>query len=183
MSSVTEAELKASAVAPRVTQEGLEANIRSYNTFNVYDTLMALNKANPDNQAPVPEELKTLTMCVMVLNNGYTVTGQSACADPKNYNADIGNRLAIQDAKEKIWPLMGYALKEELYVSGGGTFVDRMEREAKELESKLSKAQAFAETDTFLRLPVEEQQLQHAQRKAMAEYHAVLMRRLARQAM
>ncbi len=181
MKPVTEDELKASATAPRVTKEGLEANIKAYYTFNVLEALEALNEKNPGHQMPLLPELGVLTFAVMVLNNGYTVTGQSACADPANYNAEIGGRLAIEDAKRAIWPLMGYALKEELHLNGGGTFVDRMEREAQELSSKLSKAEAFSETDTFLALDIEEQRLQHAQRKAMADYLDVLKRRLARQ--
>lgn len=93
--SVTETELKAHAAerkAPRVTLEQLEANIFSSKFF--YDD--------------------TLTLCVITLANGFKVTGESACADPKMYNKDIGDRLAFDDAKRKIWSLMGYALKEKV---------------------------------------------------------------------
>jgi hypothetical protein len=59
-------------------------------------------------------ELGLLTICVMVLDNGYTVLGKSACADPANFNEEIGRRLAREDAVRQIWPLMGYALKTKL---------------------------------------------------------------------
>lgn len=58
--------------------------------------------------------LRLLTFCVLVLRNGFTVTGESACASPENFNADIGRRIARENAINKIWPLMGYALKERL---------------------------------------------------------------------
>ena len=61
--------------------------------------------------------LNLLTFCVLVLRNGFTVTGESACASPENFDAEIGRKIARQNAEQKIWPLMGYALKERL-ISG-----------------------------------------------------------------
>ena len=58
--------------------------------------------------------LSLLTFCVLVLKNGFTVTGESACASPENFDAELGRKIARQKAVEKIWPLMGYALKERL---------------------------------------------------------------------
>ena len=55
-----------------------------------------------------------LTVCCLTLNNGFTVTGESACASPENFNADIGRQIAFKNAREKIWPLEGYLLKEKL---------------------------------------------------------------------
>jgi hypothetical protein len=51
----------------------------------------------------------------LVLRNGFTVTGESACASPENFDAGIGRKIARQNAEQKIWPLMGYALKQELH--------------------------------------------------------------------
>ena len=56
-----------------------------------------------------------LTVCVITLMNGFTVTGESACVSPENYNAGIGNKVAFDNAREKIWELEGYLLKEKLY--------------------------------------------------------------------
>lgn len=64
--------------------------------------------------APALPALSLLTFCVLVLKNGFTVTGESACASPENFDAEIGRKIARQNAVQKIWPLMGYALKEKL---------------------------------------------------------------------
>lgn len=60
----------------------------------------------------------TLTICVLTLQNGFKVTGESACADPANFNAAKGAELARKAACEKIWPLLGYALRDRLYQQG-----------------------------------------------------------------
>ena len=62
-----------------------------------------------------PQQLDLLTFCVIVLKNGFTVTGESACASPENFNAKIGQKVAYGNAREKIWELEGYLLKEKLY--------------------------------------------------------------------
>ena len=56
-----------------------------------------------------------LTVCVLTLENGFTVTGEAACASPANYNKEIGDRIARDNAKEKIWVLEGYLLKQKLF--------------------------------------------------------------------
>ena len=56
-----------------------------------------------------------LTVCCMTLKNGFTVTGESACASPENFNEEIGQRIAYTNAREKIWALEGYLLKQKLY--------------------------------------------------------------------
>ena len=59
-----------------------------------------------------------LTVCVLTLENGFTVTGESACESPSNYNKEIGDRIARDNAKEKIWVLEGYLLKQRLFEEG-----------------------------------------------------------------
>lgn len=58
----------------------------------------------------------TLTLCVLTMKNGFTVTGESACADPANYNQEIGEKVAHDNAIEKLWPLEGYLLRERLHI-------------------------------------------------------------------
>lgn len=58
--------------------------------------------------------LGLLTFCVLVLRNGFTVTGESACASPENFDPQIGRDIAFKNAREKIWPLEGYLLKQRL---------------------------------------------------------------------
>ena len=56
-----------------------------------------------------------LTVCCLTLKNGFTVTGESACASPENFNAEIGQMIARGNARDKIWALEGYLLKEKLF--------------------------------------------------------------------
>jgi len=56
-----------------------------------------------------------LTVCCLTLRNGFTVVGESACASPENFNAELGQKIARTNAKEKIWMLEGYMLKQKLH--------------------------------------------------------------------
>ena len=98
--------------APRVTPADIEANIASEHYFTATDALVGMERG-PEWQA-TPKELDVLTFCVLVLRNGFTVTGESACASPENFDAEIGRKIARANAVQKIWPLMGYALKQKL---------------------------------------------------------------------
>jgi len=102
--------------APRVTMADIEANIASewYLSPGDGDYIAFLcSNAGRHGTAP-PDALRLLTFCVLVLRNGFTVTGESACASPENFDAEIGRKIARAAAVNKIWPLMGYALKEKL---------------------------------------------------------------------
>lgn len=117
-----EEEIKACGadVAPRITPADIEANIASEHYFTALDGATAQSE---DIESIWHDErdfgiekvpLSLLTFCVLVLRNGFTVTGESACASPENFNAEIGRKVARQNAINKVWPLMGYALKERL---------------------------------------------------------------------
>ena len=56
-----------------------------------------------------------LTVACMTLSNGFTVTGESACASPENFDAEIGRKIARENARNKIWQLEGYLLRQRLY--------------------------------------------------------------------
>jgi hypothetical protein len=56
----------------------------------------------------------TLTVCCLTLRNGYTVTGESACVSPENFDEGVGRRYAFDDAQRKVWNLEGYLLKERM---------------------------------------------------------------------
>ena len=56
-----------------------------------------------------------LTVCCLTLTNGFTVTGESACASPENFNVELGEKIARENARNKIWALEGYLLKQELH--------------------------------------------------------------------
>ena len=103
----------AGKTAPRVTPADIEANIDSEHYFTggegiagrCYREISTLHS---------PLQLELLTFCVLVLRNGFTVTGESACASPENYSQEIGRKIARANAVQKIWPLMGYELRTKL---------------------------------------------------------------------
>jgi hypothetical protein len=91
-----EREIRAKGLtAPRITPDALDAKI----TGEMYHVFPGT----------------TLTVCCLTLENGFTVTGQSAAASPENFDAEIGRTIARADAREKIWPLEGYLLRERLH--------------------------------------------------------------------
>ena len=55
-----------------------------------------------------------LTVCVLTLRNGFVVTGESSCVSLENFDEEIGNKIARENAENKIWELEGYLLREEL---------------------------------------------------------------------
>jgi len=81
--------------APRVTPERLEQVIAS-EQYHVFAGT-------------------TFTACLLTLENGYTVIGESACASPENFNAELGRKIARSNAVNKIWQLEGYLLKQSLH--------------------------------------------------------------------
>ena len=102
--------------APRVTPADVQANIASEHYFTASAGAVAsLPKGFTDTDLnAIPSVLGLLTFCVLVLKNGFTVTGESACASPENFDAEIGRRIARENAVQKIWPLMGYELRSKL---------------------------------------------------------------------
>lgn len=62
-----------------------------------------------------PAALGLLTICVLVLRNGFTVVGTSACASPANFDAELGRKIAYKHAVDQVWPLEGYLLKQRLH--------------------------------------------------------------------
>lgn len=139
-----EAEIQAKGLtAARVTPADIEANIASEHYFtaadgfrlrwlledhpmhetraSVYQIASSVNVRSYastctgiDVHADTPQALAQLTFCVLVLRNGFTVTGESACASPENFDAEVGRKIARQNAVAKIWPLMGYELRSRL---------------------------------------------------------------------
>lgn len=100
--------------APRITPADIEANIDSEHYFTggegvagrCYREISTLHS---------PLQLELLTFCVLVLKNGFTVTGESACASRENFDKEVGRKIARANAVNKVWPLMGYVLKEQLH--------------------------------------------------------------------
>lgn len=102
--------------APRVTPADIEANIASEYYFTGEEAVRGAQLSVPIGQATqgLAPSLHLLTFCVLVLRNGYTVHGVSACASAENFNVELGKRIARENAVREMWPLMGYALRNEL---------------------------------------------------------------------
>ena len=103
--------------APRITPQHIERIICYEMYFTAYDGFSGSAAENPDSvYAPIEalNSAKLLTFCVLTLENGFTVTGESACASPENFDAEIGRKIARQNAVNKIWLLEGYLLKQKL---------------------------------------------------------------------
>ena len=110
--------------APRVTPADIEANIASEHYFTAAEGVLgaASNIGGKGTKGLAVVEfdfasapaLPLLTFCVLALKNGFTVTGESSCASPENFDAEVVRKIARQNAVQKIWPLMGYELRTKL---------------------------------------------------------------------
>ena len=104
--------------APRITPDDIEANIISEHYFRADEAIWGADN-NPLEHQDVTESgvslgdatFACITICVLKLRNGFIVTGESACASPENFDAEIGQKIARDNAINKVWPLMGYELK------------------------------------------------------------------------
>lgn len=111
----------AGKVAPRIRPQDIDDTIVNAHYFTAGDGCLGEWQYRYDTgeglvepMEPVPVPLQTLTFCVLVLKNGFTVTGESACASPENFDPAIGREIAYKNAREKIWVLEGYRLKSKL---------------------------------------------------------------------
>lgn len=103
----TEAECAKGRTAPRVSLDDIKANIACEYHFTADKAL--------GEDVPYPASLSLLSVCILVLQNGFTLIGKSAPASAENFDADLGRKLAYEDAVRQCWPLMGYELRERLY--------------------------------------------------------------------
>lgn len=113
--------------APRVTPADIEAEITHEFYFTPPRALEAddareifhLDNGMGPGESPLPQALNLLTFCVLVLRNGFTVIGKSACASPENFDAEIGRDIARENALREIWPLLGFRLRDQLHAKKG----------------------------------------------------------------
>jgi hypothetical protein len=111
--SLESADKEAAAVAvpgaPRVSLADIEKAIAAEFAFTADQAAVAICP----NKLP-PPSLALLSICILVLYNGFTIIGKSAPASAANFNADLGKKLAREDAVRQCWPLMGFALRDRL---------------------------------------------------------------------
>lgn len=103
----TDAESAAVAVAPRVALADIEAKIAERYDFTAGELLRLRGEA-------LGGTLDKLSVCILVMRNGFAVIGKSAPASPANYDAALGHKFAYEDAIRQLWPLEGYRLRCEL---------------------------------------------------------------------
>lgn len=109
-----EAQIQAKGkTAPLVTPADIEAEIASEHYFTAGEGI-AGRCYREVSTLHSPQSLELLTFCVLVLKNGFTVTGESACASPENFDAERDRSIARENAVEKIWPLLGFRLRDKL---------------------------------------------------------------------
>lgn len=108
--------------APRVTPQHIQSLIVGEYYFTAADGVQqSLHKQDDLTRlCGAHAELDLLTFCVLVLKNGFTVTGESACASPENFDGEIGRKIARENAVNKIWMLEGYLLKQSLSEAKNG---------------------------------------------------------------
>ena len=100
--------------APRVTPQRIQEVIAEEHYFTAENGVIGAT-IDPDVIVAKAQPLRLLTFCVLTLQNGFTVTGESACASPENFDAEIGRKIARENAINKVWMLEGYLLKQQLH--------------------------------------------------------------------
>lgn len=105
--AVTDAASAAVATHPRVTLDDIKNAIAEQYDFPASKALEAMG-------CPTSQPTDLLSICILVMRNGFTVIGKSAPASPENFNAELGRKFAYEDAIRQLWPLMGFALRDKL---------------------------------------------------------------------
>lgn len=104
----TEAECAAGRTAPRVSLQDIQDAVSAV-LFKTGEELAPSAWSGKELDA-----VRGLTVAIVVLANGWTVIGKSAPVSLENFDADLGQKLAYEDAVNQVWPLMGFALKQQL---------------------------------------------------------------------
>lgn len=114
MSHMEEVERRSAALykAPRVSLGDIKAAIAKRYDFTAASALEGMSGNGATFAANAPEAL--LSICLLVMQNGFTVIGKSAPASPENFDPAYGKELAYEDAIKQVRPLMGYALRDRL---------------------------------------------------------------------
>lgn len=107
----TDNEAKAVQKGQRVALADIEAYIAERYDLNLARVLASTAGLN----VPKDHPTQVMSLCVLVLKNGFVVFGESASADPVNFDAALGAKFAYENAVRKIWPLMGFNLRSKLH--------------------------------------------------------------------
>ncbi len=143
--------------APRLTPESIDSVIVSED-YHVFDS-------------------SCLTVCCLTLKNGFTVSGESACASPENFNKELGQKIAKENARNKIWMLEGYLLKQKLF-SEPSNYQERVIKEKDELQEKIDKLKGFIDSDSIKKLDDANCHALLEQYEVMIDYRDILLARI-----
>lgn len=108
----TEAASAAVVTHPRVRLQDIEGAIAGRYDVMANDAVCEAARIGADGKPTNP--LALLSICILVMRNGFTVIGKSAPASPENFNAELGRKFAYEDAVRQLWPLMGFSLRDKL---------------------------------------------------------------------
>lgn len=140
------------ATAPRVSLADLNAAVSSEHYFSALDGVDGYYRGGPEAQGVAnANALKLLTICVLVLHNGFTILGKSAPASAENFDAEKGRMFAREDAIRQLWPLMGFSLRDQLHALKGVATRDQIVASAEGYRSQTNLAQATLEEQRSLR--------------------------------
>lgn len=96
-----------------VSKDSIEAKIKHVAFINAGEAVEATDGGTTHQD--ILDNLSLVTICIIILENGFKVEGVSACVDPANYNEEIGRKCAYENAFEKIWQLEGYLLRQAMF--------------------------------------------------------------------
>ncbi|MFA7188521.1 MAG: Gp49 family protein [Sphaerochaetaceae bacterium] len=123
----------------------------------------------------------TTTVAMLTTKTGWDLTGISACVDPANFNEEVGRKWAREDALKKLWPLLGFRLKDKLHLLAQApvsTFAGRLMDEQRELAEKIEKLDVFCKGAVFQGLsPIAQDNLTE-QLVVMRHYNKILLNRI-----
>jgi hypothetical protein len=164
---VTEEKLAAAAVAPRVTKEEVDAAIREGKvTYTV-----------------LPNG-RTTVCCIEIFGGRFSVTGESSCVSKENFNAAMGESIALKEAQEKIWPVLGAVLAHKLHladqnpVPSPGSWLDRVKQKLLDRSDEYQRLMAFIGTPAFEKLDDADRRYLVKQRDCMEELVWILTKRI-----
>lgn len=142
--------------APRVTEADIESRIVSTEFHILPNT--------------------TTTVCILTLDNGWTETGISACVSSENFDKAEGEKWSRLQAFNKLWPLMGFLLKDHLY-RNGSTFLSRLVAERDQCTDRLERLNTFINSEAFNGLDQEAQSDLRLQSDVMTQLGFILSKR------
>ena len=175
------------------TEEMVLANVASEHYFTATDGVIGAGEA--DHADAIPATLDLLTFCVLVLQNGFKVTGVSVCVDPSIFDKQKGREMARKDALSRVWEFMGYQLATDrtryaaqnkpktCVVDGSVRSLEphqhRVILERDDLLARLSRLQPFLLSKVFKDVNPDEQHRLICQEKTMRELVGILEARIA----